>query len=60
MTSEITVAMQATMGLGKLATVIQLYPAAAEAIRPCSDAYNRSRLARTVKGLLNRLMTMRR
>jgi pyruvate/2-oxoglutarate dehydrogenase complex dihydrolipoamide dehydrogenase (E3) component len=56
MISEITVAMQAGMGLGKLANVIHPYPTAAEAIRQCGDAYNRGRLTPTVKGIFNRLM----
>ena len=60
MISEITVAMQAGMGLGKLASVIHPYPTAAEAIRQCGDAYNRSRLTPTVKGLFSRLMAFRR
>jgi pyruvate/2-oxoglutarate dehydrogenase complex dihydrolipoamide dehydrogenase (E3) component len=60
MISEITVAMQAGMGLGKLANVIHPYPTAAEAIRQCGDAYNRSRLTPTVKKVFNRLMAFKR
>ncbi|MGD9332291.1 MAG: FAD-containing oxidoreductase [Desulfobacterales bacterium] len=60
MISEITVAMQAGMGLGKLANVIHPYPTAAEAIRQCGDAYNRSRLTPTVKSIFNRLMAFKR
>jgi pyruvate/2-oxoglutarate dehydrogenase complex dihydrolipoamide dehydrogenase (E3) component len=60
MISEITVAMQAGMGLGKLASVIHPYPTAAEAIRQCGDAYNRSRLTPTVKSIFNRLMALKR
>jgi pyruvate/2-oxoglutarate dehydrogenase complex dihydrolipoamide dehydrogenase (E3) component len=60
MISEITVAMQSGMGLGKLANVIHPYPTAAEAIRQCGDAYNRSRLTPTVKGIFNRLMAFKR
>ena len=60
MISEITVAMQSGMGLGKLANVIHPYPTAAEAIRQCGDAYNRGRLTPTVKGIFNRLMALRR
>jgi pyruvate/2-oxoglutarate dehydrogenase complex dihydrolipoamide dehydrogenase (E3) component len=60
MISEITVAMQGGMGLGKLANVIHPYPTAAEAIRQCGDAYNRSRLTPTVKGIFNRLMAFKR
>ena len=60
MISEITVAMYGGMGLGKLANVIHPYPTAAEAIRQCGDAYNRSRLTPTVKGIFNRLMALKR
>ena len=60
MISEITVVMQSNMGLGKLASVIHPYPTAAEAIRQCGDAYNRSRLTPTVKGIFNRLMALKR
>ncbi|MFW2368490.1 MAG: FAD-containing oxidoreductase [Desulforhopalus sp.] len=60
MISEISVAMQAGMGLGQLASVIHPYPTAAEAIRQCGDAYNRGRLTPTVKGIFHRLMALRR
>jgi len=60
MISEITVAMQGGMGLGKLASVIHPYPTLAEAIRQCGDAYNRGRLTPTVKGIFNRLMAFKR
>jgi pyruvate/2-oxoglutarate dehydrogenase complex dihydrolipoamide dehydrogenase (E3) component len=60
MISEITVAMQGGMGLGKLANVIHPYPTAAEAIRQCGDAYNRARLTPTVKGIFHRLMAFKR
>jgi hypothetical protein len=60
MISEITVAMQAGMGLGRLAGVIHPYPTTAEAIRQCGDAYNRERLTPTVKGIFHNLMALRR
>jgi len=60
MISEITVAMQSGMGLGKLANVIHPYPTMAEAIRQCGDAYNRARLTPTVKGIFHRLMALKR
>lgn len=60
MISEITVAMQSGMGLGRLAAVIHPYPTAAEAIRQCGDAYNRARLTPTVKGIFHALMALRR
>jgi pyruvate/2-oxoglutarate dehydrogenase complex dihydrolipoamide dehydrogenase (E3) component/uncharacterized membrane protein YdjX (TVP38/TMEM64 family) len=49
MISEISVAMAARIGLGKLASVIHPYPTQAEALRQCGDAYNRTRLTPTVK-----------
>ncbi len=60
MISEITVAMQAGMGLGRLAGVIHPYPTAAEAIRQCGDAYNRERLTPTIKSIFHNLMALRR
>jgi pyruvate/2-oxoglutarate dehydrogenase complex dihydrolipoamide dehydrogenase (E3) component len=60
MISEVCVAMQASMGLGRLASVIHPYPTAAEAIRQCGDAYNRTRLTPTVRKLFNRLMQLQR
>jgi len=60
MISEITVTMQAGMGLGKLANVIHPYPTAAEAIRQCGDAYNRGRLTPTIKSIFSGLMAIRR
>jgi len=60
MISEITVAMQSNMGLGKLANVIHPYPTKAEAIRQCGDAYNRDRMTPTVKSIFSKLMTLRR
>ncbi|WP_136809276.1 FAD-containing oxidoreductase [Desulfosediminicola flagellatus] len=60
MISEVSVAMQAGMGLGSLASVIHPYPTAAEAIRQCGDAYNRERLTPAVKGIFHNLMALRR
>jgi pyruvate/2-oxoglutarate dehydrogenase complex dihydrolipoamide dehydrogenase (E3) component len=60
MISEITVSMQAGMGLGALAGVIHPYPTLAEAIRQCGDAYNRERLTPTVKSIFHNLMALRR
>ncbi len=60
MISEITVAMQAGMGLGALAGVIHPYPTLAEAIRQCGDAYNRERLTPIVKSIFHNLMALRR
>ena len=60
MISEISVAMQSGMGLGKLASVIHPYPTAAEAIRQCGDAYNRLRLTPTIKRIFHGLMALKR
>ena len=60
MISEISVAMAAKLGLGKLASVIHPYPTQTEAIRQCGDAYNRMRLTPTVKKLMQRWLAWRR
>jgi pyruvate/2-oxoglutarate dehydrogenase complex dihydrolipoamide dehydrogenase (E3) component len=60
MISEISVAIQGQIGLGRLAGVIHPYPTTAEAIRQCGDAYNRERLTPTVKGIFHSLMALRR
>jgi pyruvate/2-oxoglutarate dehydrogenase complex dihydrolipoamide dehydrogenase (E3) component len=54
MISEISVAMAAGMGLGRLATVIHPYPTQAEAIRQIGDAWNRTRLTPRARALLAR------
>jgi pyruvate/2-oxoglutarate dehydrogenase complex dihydrolipoamide dehydrogenase (E3) component len=58
--SEISVAMAARIGLGKLASVIHPYPTLAEAIRKCGDAYNRTRLTPTIKGLFEKWLNWTR
>jgi pyruvate/2-oxoglutarate dehydrogenase complex dihydrolipoamide dehydrogenase (E3) component len=60
MISEISVAMAAKIGLGKLASVIHPYPTQAEAIRQCGDACNRTRLTPFVKKLFSRWLAWRR
>jgi pyruvate/2-oxoglutarate dehydrogenase complex dihydrolipoamide dehydrogenase (E3) component len=60
MISEISVAMAARLGLGKLASVIHPYPTQAEAIRQCGDAYNRTRLTPTVKKWMGRWLSRQR
>jgi len=60
MISEISVAMAARLGLGKLASVIHPYPTQAEAIRQCGDAYNRTRLTPTVKKRMERWLGWQR
>ncbi len=58
--SEVSVAMAAGVGLGRLAGVIHPYPTQAEAIRQCGDAYNRTRLTPLVKSLFARWLAWRR
>ncbi|KAB2662463.1 MAG: mercuric reductase [Verrucomicrobia bacterium] len=58
MISEISVAMAAGMGLGRLAAVIHPYPTMAEAIRQCGDAYNRTRLTPRAKWFLGHLLRL--
>jgi len=60
MISEISVAMAAGMGLGKLASVIHPYPTQAEAIRKLGDAFNRTRLTPRVARLFERVLAWRR
>src|SRR5213594_252748 len=60
MISEVSVAMAARIGLGKLASVILPYPTQAEVIRQCGDAYNRTRLTPTVKKWMGRWLAWQR
>ena len=55
MISEITLAMVAGTGLGKLANVIHPYPTTAEAIRKLGDQFNRTRLTPMNRAILNTL-----
>ena len=50
--SELSVAMAAGFGLGRLSAVIHPYPTRAEAVRKLGDAYQATRLTPLVKGLL--------
>lgn len=58
--SEITTAMTAKLGLGKLAAVIHPYPTQAEAIRKAGDQFNRTRLTAGRAKLLRRYFEWRR
>jgi len=60
MIGEVSVAMAAGVGLGKLASVIHPYPTQAEALRQCGDAYNRTRLTPTVKKWMARWLVWQR
>ena len=53
--SEITLAMQNQIGLGKIAATIHPYPTQAEAIRKLGDSYNRTKLTPWNQRLLNAL-----
>jgi pyruvate/2-oxoglutarate dehydrogenase complex dihydrolipoamide dehydrogenase (E3) component len=58
--SELTLAIAAGVGLGRIAGVIHPYPTQAEAIKKIADAYNRTRLTPSRKRLLTRLLAWRR
>jgi pyruvate/2-oxoglutarate dehydrogenase complex dihydrolipoamide dehydrogenase (E3) component len=58
--SELTLAIAAGIGLGRIAGVIHPYPTQAEAIKKVADAYNRTRLTPSRKRLLTRLLAWRR
>jgi pyruvate/2-oxoglutarate dehydrogenase complex dihydrolipoamide dehydrogenase (E3) component len=58
--SELTLAMVAKSGLGKLSGVIHPYPTHAEAIKQVADAYNRTRLTPVVKKLFERWLAWTR
>jgi pyruvate/2-oxoglutarate dehydrogenase complex dihydrolipoamide dehydrogenase (E3) component len=58
--SQSTTAMVGGLGLKTLAQVIHPYPTQAEAIRKVADAYNRTRLTPTVKGLFSRWFAFKR
>jgi len=60
MIGELTLAMTAGLGLGRLASTIHSYPTQADAIRRTGDLYNRTRLTPFVKGLFRRWLAMRR
>ena len=58
MINEITLAMEARIGLSKLAHVIHPYPTQAGAIRMAADAYERTRLTAPVRSLLRRWLSV--
>lgn len=60
MINEITLAMNAGVGLGALAGVIHPYPTQAEAVRATGDLYNRTRLTPFVKKLFSRWLAWNR
>ncbi|HKV53072.1 MAG TPA: mercuric reductase [Candidatus Binataceae bacterium] len=60
MISEITVAIGAGLGMGKLAEVIHPYPTQAEVFRQAADAFNRTRLTPRLKRLFTRWFALTR
>ena len=58
--SEITLAIEAGVGLGKLAGVIHPYPTQADAIRQIGDLYNRTRLTPLVEKLFRGWLSLTR
>lgn len=60
MISEITLAMNAGVGLGRIAASIHPYPTRAEALRKLGDQYNRTRLTPRAQALLAALARWRR
>jgi pyruvate/2-oxoglutarate dehydrogenase complex dihydrolipoamide dehydrogenase (E3) component len=54
MISEITLAMNAKLGLKTIGAAIHPYPTQTEAVRKAGDSYNRTRLTPFVKALLRR------
>ena len=54
MISEITLAMVAGIGLGRISDVIHPYPTRAEAIRKAADEYRRTRLTPRLQRWLRR------
>jgi pyruvate/2-oxoglutarate dehydrogenase complex dihydrolipoamide dehydrogenase (E3) component len=57
--SELSLAMHARIGLGKLSTVIRPYPTQSEAIRRAADTFQRRRLTPWTKWLLARWLAWR-
>lgn len=58
--SEVSLALAAGTGLGRLATVIHPYPTRAEAIRKCGDQFNKRRWTPGVARFLSVLLRLSR
>jgi len=58
--SEITLAMQSSVSLGSIATVIHPYPTYAEAIRQSGDLFNKTKLTPTAKTVLRGIIKVQR
>ena len=60
MISEISLAIEADLGLGRISGVIHPYPTQAEGIKKAADAYSRTRLTPTIKSIFNRILRFQR
>ncbi len=60
MLNELTLAINAGLGLGSIANTIHPYPTQAECIKRVADAFNRTRLTPTVKGLFAKWLSWSR
>jgi hypothetical protein len=60
MISEITLAMECKIGLGRIGGVTHPYPTRAENVKMCGDAYNSTKLTPGVKSLLRKINSVRR
>ncbi len=60
MITEITLAMEAGIGLGKLSAVVHPYPTLAEAIKQTADSFMRTRLTPSLKRIFVAFLKLRR
>ncbi len=60
MINEISVAMAAGMGLGKIGGVIHPYPTQSEAIKRCAGLYNQTRLTPVIASLMKKWLAWQR
>jgi len=60
MLAELTLALAAGVGLGKIGDTIHAYPTQAQAVRRVADAYNRTRLTPRVKSLFEKWLSWSR
>ena len=60
MISEITLAMDTGVGLGRIASVIHPYPTRSEAIKQTADSYMRGKLTPAIKKMFATFLALRR
>ncbi len=58
--TQLTLAIDAGLGLGTLAATIHPYPTQSEVVKRAADAYNRTRLTRRVRRVFERMLAWRR